>query len=350
MQYETVTERIEITPATTKWEKSADKNCASANPDDCLVWCLTEVPASYTTITKKVAKGCAPGYAQAGDDCLKTTEVPAQYGKRTYEKVKTPASTRSVTVPAKYETRSYQKLAAPATTEVVVVPAKYETRSYQKLVAPASTTSVKVPAKYGKRTYQKLVAPATTEVVEIPAKYESRTYKKYSNSSVNSTDVAAQYTTKSYEKLVSDATTTSTDVAAQYTTRTYEKLVADASASLSASGENSYETRTMKKLVTPASTRTIEVPAEFTTVTKRRLVKAGGFSEWREIVCEADVTTELIRKVQQALIDRGYNVGPAGVDNVFGADTKSALVKYQKDKGLPIGTLNFETLKSLGIK
>ena len=28
-----------------------------------------------------------------------------------------------------------------------------------------------------------------------------------------------------------------------------------------------------------------EVPAEFTTVTKRRLVKEGGFTEWREVVC-----------------------------------------------------------------
>jgi len=40
--------RKEIKPASTKWvKKKADKNCLSANPEDCLVWCLQESPAVY---------------------------------------------------------------------------------------------------------------------------------------------------------------------------------------------------------------------------------------------------------------------------------------------------------------
>ena len=43
-----------LKPATTKWEKRmADRNCLSADPDDCLVWCLVEIPAEtmkYTTL------------------------------------------------------------------------------------------------------------------------------------------------------------------------------------------------------------------------------------------------------------------------------------------------------------
>lgn len=36
----------EISPASTKWvKKKADRNCISADPNDCLVWCLVEVPA-----------------------------------------------------------------------------------------------------------------------------------------------------------------------------------------------------------------------------------------------------------------------------------------------------------------
>ena len=31
-------------PASTKWTKKKTDNCLSANPDDCLVWCLVEVP------------------------------------------------------------------------------------------------------------------------------------------------------------------------------------------------------------------------------------------------------------------------------------------------------------------
>ena len=45
-KYENVTERVETKPASTKWvKKRADANCLSANPDDCLVWCLVETPA-----------------------------------------------------------------------------------------------------------------------------------------------------------------------------------------------------------------------------------------------------------------------------------------------------------------
>jgi len=34
----------------------------------------------------------------------------------------------------------------------------------------------------------------------------------------------------------------------------------------------------------------------------------------------------------------------------MGARTKAALVKFQKENGLPVGQLDFETLKALGIK
>ena len=43
-------------------------------------------------------------------------------------------------------------------------------------------------------------------------------------------------------------------------------------------------------------------------------------------------------------------MGSAGADNVMGASTKTALVKFQRDNGLPVGQLDFETLKALGIQ
>ena len=53
-KYETQSEEIEVAAASSKWvKKKADKNCLSANPEDCLVWCLVETPApvSYTHLT-----------------------------------------------------------------------------------------------------------------------------------------------------------------------------------------------------------------------------------------------------------------------------------------------------------
>ena len=79
-------------------------------------------------------------------------------------------------------------------------------------------------------------------------------------------------------------------------------------------------------------------------------MKPGGYTEWREVVCDEDISRDLVRRVQQALISRGYNVGNAGADNRMGAQTKSALVKFQEDNGLPVGQLDYETLRALGIK
>jgi peptidoglycan hydrolase-like protein with peptidoglycan-binding domain len=78
------------------------------------------------------------------------------------------------------------------------------------------------------------------------------------------------------------------------------------------------------------------------------LVKPGGFTAWREVLCGDKVDGYTVRQIQAALLKAGYDPGPT--DNIMGSRTKAALTKYQKDKGLPVGSLDFETLKSLGIK
>jgi Putative peptidoglycan binding domain len=212
-------------------KKRADASCLSANPDDCLVWCLVETPAEYQTVTKRVNKGC-DGSGVADGGCAKTIAIPAKMGTRTVRKVKTPATTREEVIPAEYKTVTVRKVKTPATTREEVIPAEYKA---------VSTRGVKVAA----------------------------------------------------------------------------------------------------------TTRTENIPAEYATVTKRRLVKAGGFTEWREVLCDTKVTGYTIRQIQDALNKQGYDAGAA--DNVMGARTKAALTKYQKDKGLPVGNLDFETLKSLGV-
>ena len=137
--------------------------------------------------------------------------------------------------------------------------------------------------------------------------------------------IPAQYKTVTKTVMVEGPKTVETDIPAQYQTVT--KTVVDVA----------------------ATTRKIDIPAEYKTVTKRVLVKAGGFSEYREVVCSKNVTSQLVRQVQRALIAKGYNVGPAGTDNVLGKDTRAALIKYQKDNNLPVGNMNIETMKHLGI-
>ncbi|MFK7905569.1 MAG: peptidoglycan-binding protein [Chitinophagales bacterium] len=200
--YETVTEQILVQPATTKWSKGrADANCLSQNPEDCKVWCLTEIPAQYKTVTRQVLK-------------------------------------------------------SPATTQESPIPSEYKTITKAVVQSPASTQEREVPAEYRNVTKQVLASPATTNEVEIPA--------------------------------------------------------------------------------------------EYSTVTTRKLVKEGGFTEWVEVVCETSMTPATVSAIQQALRARGYDPGP--VDNVMGAQTKAALTKFQKDNGLPIGQVNMDSMRALGLK
>lgn len=444
-KYETQTEQVMTSPASTKWvKKKADANCLSADPNDCLVWCLVEIPATYTTLTKQVRVGCEDGWTDNGDDCTRTVDVPAVYETRTYQKVATPARTESVEVPAEYTTRSYRKLVQPVTTERTDVPAEYTTRTYQKLVSPSSTEEVTVPAVYETRTYQKLVNDAQVNREDVPAEYTTRTFQKLvkdayaeevpcGNSmileNINFETGSAVLTQASYAeikkiedmlksepetraRLIGHTDSQGSDVSNQrlsearakavyqvlidsgidasrlsyegkgegspiatnetaagrrqnrrtemvtfggeakgdcktYETRTFQKLATDAQTT-STDVAAKYDSRSFQKLATAAAVSSTVVPAEYKTITKRQLVKAGGFSEWREVVCSSDITTDLVKAVQKALAAKGYDPGPA--DNVMGAKTKSALIQYQKDNGLPVGQLDFETLRSLGIQ
>ena len=303
-QYETVTETIQVSPASTKWvKKKADRNCLSADPNDCLVWCLVEVPAQNRTISKRVRKGCAAGYADNGDDCTKTIDIPAEYSTRTWRKLKTAATTRQVEVPAEFKTISRKVVKTPASTRSIDIPAEYTTRTIRKVKTSAGTSVARKP---------RLSSSYTTKVRKgCPAGY--------------TLDNSASGVSGAGSGSMGDGDCIQVeDIPAQF---------------------GSISKRVLK---TPASTRSIEIPAEYTTITKRNLVRKGGFTEWKEVLCPENVTGYTTRQIQTALNDRGYDAGP--LDNVMGARTKAALAKFQKDNGLPVGNLNFETLKALGVR
>jgi hypothetical protein len=59
------------------------------------------------------------------------------------------------------------------------------------------------------------------------------------------------------------------------------------------------------------------------------------------------VTPAIMRKVQQALVNAGFNPGP--VDGVSGAKTVNAIESFQKQKGIPAGKITKKTLRALGV-
>lgn len=58
-------------------------------------------------------------------------------------------------------------------------------------------------------------------------------------------------------------------------------------------------------------------------------------------------TPAIMRKIQQALVDAGFNPGP--VDGVSGAKTVAAIESFQKRNGIPSGKLTKKTLRFLGV-
>jgi hypothetical protein len=58
-------------------------------------------------------------------------------------------------------------------------------------------------------------------------------------------------------------------------------------------------------------------------------------------------TPELIRNIQEALAERGFN--PGAVDGKLGPRTLGALNSFQQENELTIGKINKETLRELGV-
>lgn len=212
-----------------------------------------------------------------------------------------PASYHIEKVPAKYETVNDVVVVKPAYTKTVTVPAEYETITEDQLVTPAGKKWVK-----GKADENCLSAdPKDCEVlclVETPAVYKKVTRKIEKVAAYNK-EVEVPAVTKTVPRRI---------------------LIAEA-----------YDNK-------------IEIPATYKSVLQRVLVKKGGYQGWKEVLCQQDITESKIAAIQNALIREGYD--PGVIDNQMGQQTRDALIQFQKDKGLPVGNLNIETLNALGVQ
>ncbi|NNE70477.1 MAG: hypothetical protein HKN29_08970 [Rhodothermales bacterium] len=90
----------------------------------------------------------------------------------------------------------------------------------------------------------------------------------------------------------------------------------------------------------------VVIPAEYVSVAAFD-DSAAGFA-WLPSICEDDADSRLIMRVQQALIDRGYDIG--AVDGIDGPSTQAGLEYFKRDKGVYGDGLTYEVLRALGIK
>jgi len=269
-----------------------------------------------------------------------------------------------------YETVSQQVLVKEASTKLNKVAAVYENGSERLMVKEGRTDYKVIPAKYSTVTERVMTRPEQRRVRTIPAKYRTETRsvlvseargqwikkKKDPNCfSDNPEDcyiacyeeIPAKYRTEKYQVLDQPATTTEDIIPAKYETVT-KRVIAEPSKVIEIPVDPQYKTVKTKVLVSPEAASEVVIPAVYKTVNERRLVRKGGYSVWTEILCASKTSSSTVRSVQSALTDKGYTVGP--IDGVMGLQTQTALKQFQTDNGLPIGNLNIETLKALGLK
>jgi len=160
--FEPVLERVEVRPATTKWvRKNADRNCLSADPEDCFVWCMVEVPAEYQLIYRQVDKGCD---GKGSNDCELYHPVEAKTKNMPVQKLAVPASARELVEPAEYKTITKWVLKPGVAEPAATGPAEYQTIAIKRLKTPARVRQETVPAVY---------ASIQRKVVKTPASFKS---------------------------------------------------------------------------------------------------------------------------------------------------------------------------------
>ena len=252
-----------------------------------------------SSTSSMAASGDVPPNAQPGK-CYARCQTEDQYTYKAKQVVASPRMVKKIKLPALYTTVYDTVVIRQQSKKFENVAAQYETVREQKMTAPSTTKWVKGKADAGCLSAD----PNDCQVMCL-------------------VEVPAQYTTITKRVLKHKAYKRETNIPMEY------KIVA--------------------KQIKTQNERYAEqvIPATYKTIQERVLVSKGGYQGWKEVLCGNDLTTQKITQIQKALKAAGYNPGP--IDNIFGSQTKEALKAYQRAKGLPVGNLNIETLKSLGV-
>ncbi len=286
-KYETVTEQVLVKEASSK---------------------LVNIPATYKYIEEKML--------------VKEAHTTWKKGHGPIEKINN--STGEIMclmqVPAEYKTVRKKVVDTPARTVVQEIPAEYKTVKVRKMVSPASEKKIAIPAKYKKVGQKRLVREGQIIWHEIHSKDLSKDTR--TGNQICLTEIPAKYRKASKKVVVTPAKTQVQTIPAVY------------------------KTVKVKTLVTKPQERKVVIPAEYQQITRKTKVSEGHL-EWRRVLCETNTTAGLISKLQSALAAKKYKPGP--VDGIYGAQTETAVKKYQMDHGLATGGLTMETLRSLGI-
>jgi len=352
----TETVSVQVSPAYMSFQQIP----VACETGDCVSFCQVEVPAQNQTIVKTIPEACPAGYTvaavrQGGEDyCVRLSYQPAEYGARQIL-VGGPEITERKSE-ARYRDVKVQRLVSPAKAVTRQVPAKYETVTRRVVTREAYTRYELVPAEYKRITRRVRTGLAGAEYIVPGGVFMApTTYGDASDPNAVSS-LPAMINPGAGGQLPGSVLPytvgSGPDRAGNVEAGGYAPVNATPGSGSLASGmpavyytagcPDGYRYDAVDGLCKSRES----LPAKTTSYTRQVLTGKGNFSDWVEVVCPGKATTATVRQVQRALNRLGYSAGVA--DGIMGARTKTALAKYQRDNGLPIGGMNRPTLRKLG--
>lgn len=283
--------------------------------------------------------------------CYARVLLPATYDVSEEKVLVRPAETKIEIEEAHYQWAEEAVLIKEAALRLETVPAEYETLTEMVLVKPEGRELVTVPAKYKTTTERILDKPAHTVWKRGQGPIDNAlktTYDESTGEVMCLVEVAATYRTIEKRSLITPATTKEVITPAEYKTVTKKRLKTPAQ-TREVTMPAEYETVRVQKLIEPAREREVQLPAQYETVSKRAKLTDEKLA-WREVLCDVNMTSDLVRSIQTKLSHSGHYGGR--IDGLFGPKTIRAVNSYAKAKKLPVGTnyIATETVEALGVE
>ena len=225
----------------------------------------------------------------------------------------------------------------------VDVPAVYKIVKKSVVNIAPLVSKITKPAEYKKFDTEKLVSDAKEIRTAIPA-----VYKTMIKNSVDGEGSFSWLDRKSANAVNGEATgrvlcntaIPATEIKFERTTVTTVGRV------LKEAVPAKYREVEIVELVQDSMSSSVPIAAVSSKVEKRTKISDASF-EWQPVLCETNMTKDVVARVQQALKDNGYSVGL--IDGVLGKGTYSAVERYQGDKKMSRGGITLETIKALGV-
>lgn len=284
-----------------------------------------------------------PPNARPGE-CYARVFAPPKYETRTERVLVKEGGERIEVIPAEYKMVQEQVIVEAESERIELTEAVYETRTERVMISPPSERTEEIPARYDTVEERVLVKPATTAW-----KTGSGPIEKLDGATgeiMCLVEVPAEYKTVTRQKLVSPASTRTIQIPAEYKNVT-RKVMTKPPTTRTVKIPARFDTITVRKLVRPAQEHKIAVEPVYDVIAKEVKVSEGS-TIWERVLCETNLTPDMITNIQNALLDFGYD--PGTIDGKLGGMTQQAIRQFQTDRRLAVGGITYETAKHLGLE